>query len=506
MQASPRVVAAPAGSVFRPAFVLMSGRALGFVAAFAIPVVLARALDQSDFGTYKQLFLIFSTLYGVAQLGMAEGLFYFLPAAPRNGGKYVLNAALVLAGAGAVCAAALWSGQASVAHWLNNDALGGYVPLIGLFLLLMLVSTPLEIAMIARKRHLHASGAYAISDLARAALLVVPVLAFGGLQGLMLGAVAFALLRLGAALFYLAREFRGEFTPDAGLLRAQFAYAAPFALYVLIDVAQTNLHLYAVSARFDAATFAVYAVGCLSIPFVDFLTGATANVMMVRMREDLLTGQSEPVLALWRDTTRKLALLLVPLVGGLITLAHELIVGLFTAKYAASVPVFIVSTLTILCSTVPTDAVLRVYAQIRFLMWLSVVKLVLIAVTISSFLAVFGLYGAVLATLTALVVTKAIALVRIRTVMHTRFTRVLPWRALASILALGAAAALPALAVKSALTHANLVFTLATTGSIYAASYAGLLWRCGPLSAAEKRALLDWAQRPLAGVRRSAGW
>ena len=37
------------GSVFKPAFMLMSGRALGFVAAFAIPIVLVRMFDQTDF-------------------------------------------------------------------------------------------------------------------------------------------------------------------------------------------------------------------------------------------------------------------------------------------------------------------------------------------------------------------------------------------------------------------------------------------------------------------------
>ena len=77
----------PVESVFRPAFVLMSGRVLGFAAAFAIPMVLARVFDQSEFGTYKQLFLVYSSLYSVVQLGMAESLFYFLPSNQKQGGS-----------------------------------------------------------------------------------------------------------------------------------------------------------------------------------------------------------------------------------------------------------------------------------------------------------------------------------------------------------------------------------------------------------------------------------
>src|SRR5687768_18513273 len=79
-------------SSFRPVLALMSGRTVGFAAAFLIPVALARILDQAEFGTYKQLFLIAGTLYGMGQLGMAESLFYFLPrAGSRDGSRYVAN-------------------------------------------------------------------------------------------------------------------------------------------------------------------------------------------------------------------------------------------------------------------------------------------------------------------------------------------------------------------------------------------------------------------------------
>src|SRR6266581_4782574 len=71
-------------STLKPTAVLLTGRLAGIVVAFSIPIVLARALDQSAFGTYKQLFLIYATLYGIAQLGMAESLFYFLPADPAR--------------------------------------------------------------------------------------------------------------------------------------------------------------------------------------------------------------------------------------------------------------------------------------------------------------------------------------------------------------------------------------------------------------------------------------
>ena len=56
----------------RPALLLVSGRTVGFAASFAIGIVLARLFDPAAFGTYKQFFLLYATLYGVLQLAWRE--------------------------------------------------------------------------------------------------------------------------------------------------------------------------------------------------------------------------------------------------------------------------------------------------------------------------------------------------------------------------------------------------------------------------------------------------
>ena len=69
--------------IAKPALLLVVGRTIGFAASFIIPVLLVRTFNQAEFGTYKQLFLIYGTLYGLAQLGMAESLYYFVPKRPQ---------------------------------------------------------------------------------------------------------------------------------------------------------------------------------------------------------------------------------------------------------------------------------------------------------------------------------------------------------------------------------------------------------------------------------------
>lgn len=487
-------------STFKPALLLMSGRAIGFVAVFFLPVVLVRIFDQAEFGTYKQIFLIYSTVYGIAQLGMAESLFYFLPVAPKEAGKYVTNSVLVLTVGGLACLGFLALAGSGISQWMSNQQMTGYIPWIGIYLFLMISSAVLEIVMISRKRYFHASSSYAVSDFLRAVFLMVPALLVGRLEWLLLGAVAFASLRFSAALFYLRREFPGELRPDRALLKKQLAYALPFGIAVLVEILQSNFHQYAVSYHFDAATFAIYAVGCLQVPLVEFLFTATGNVMMVRMTEETRDGGKEAMLRIWRDTTRKLALVFFPLVGFLILASRELIVLLFTESYRASVPIFTIWSTAILLGTLQTDGVLRVHAETRFIFLLNAFRLVFIVASINWFLSAFDLLGAVSVTVIAAFIGKVLALVRMKRLMQVGFWQLLPWRALAGIFVVAWAAALPVLILKFVLDIAMLPL-LVTTSFLYTGVYVVLLFGCNVIREEERLALTGWVHKLTAGAK-----
>lgn len=481
------------GSALRPALVLMSGRSAAMLATFLAPLVLVRVFDPAGFGTYKQTFIIYAIVY---QIGVAfsESLFYFLPRSPEKGGHYVANAVFALAGAGLVGLALLWAGATTIAGWFGNPELSRYLPLIGVFLALMLPASSLEMVMIARKRYRAASWSYALTDLTRAAVLTALALAVGRLDWILVGACACAAARLCAALLYFHREFPGALRPQAALYLSQMAYTLPFALAVVVEMLQVNYHNYAVSHRFDVATFAVYAVGCFQIPLLELVASPMANVMMVRMQERIRDGHGSEAVQIWAGTTRALALVFFPLMAVLLVCAPALIVLLFTERYRDSVPIFMIWSLSIGLSALPTDGVLRVYAATRFLLALSATRLLLIAVLIGAFISRWGLRGAVLATILLAVGGKAAGLLRMRRLMGVGLAQLLPWRNLAGIASAAAAAALPAFVLGAALP-APAFAHLALVGIVYAGCYAAILFHFGLLAESEKRALTGWFQR-----------
>ena len=428
---------------FGPEMVLILGRGLGCAAAFLIPVALARAFDPADFGTYKQLFLVFATLYYIAQVGMAECLFYFVPRAAAGGGRYAVNSVLALAAMGVLTCAGLVLFAPRIAAFMGNPALVAGIPWIGVFLLLMLVSSGWEILLMARGRYRSAAFAYAGSDVLRALLLTLPGVLLGSVAAVLWGAIAFAVLRIGATVATLAREFPKGLAPDGDFFRRQLAYTLPFGAAVVVEILQTNLHQYVVSAKVTPAVFAIYAVGCLQIPLIDLVAGPSGNVMMVRMAEKGIGPGG--MLALWHGTIRKLAFVFLPLAAFLMVSAKDLIEALFTSRYAASASIFVAWSATVVLAAFPTDCVLRVHAGTRYLLEVNVARLVVVIASIGPLMKTFGLVGAALATFLGLLVAKGAMLVRIGRLLHAGPVRLLPWGALLSSAAVAAGAALPVL-------------------------------------------------------------
>lgn len=484
------------GALFRPVMVLMSGRLLGFLAAFVIPMVLARVFDPHDFGTYKQLFLIHATLFGFAQLGMAESLYYFLPMAGNKAGAYVLNALIMMGLAGLVCAGFLWWQRDAVAALLNNGELAPYLPAIGIYLILVLLGVVLEIVLTVRQQHIGASISYAGTDLARAALFVIPVLWVAELTWLMAGALGFALLRLGATCLYLLHAGSMILSTNRQHLRQHLAYALPFGLAGMIEVLQINFHLYAVSYHFDAATFAIYAVGCLQVPLTDILMTSTSNVMMINMRQRVLQDDLATAAAIWLDAVRKLSLVLFPLVFLLVLAAPLLIVVLFGENYRASVPVFQVWSASTLLVCLLTDGVLRVFAQNRYLIMQNALRLILVAGLINPFLTGFQLVGAVLVTALAATVVKLLALHRVSSLLHLSWRVLLPWHSLGLTLLLCVIASMPCLLLLNYLSL-NAAASLLIISITFGISYTVLLLSIGPLTTDEKQQLLASLSGPL---------
>ena len=95
--------------LWRSAGPLVFGRAVSAVIGFALPVIIARRLNATQYGTYKQIYLVANLALYCLQFGLAQSLFYFVPrATEEEERRFCIGQTQILLGAIGL-PAAFWS-------------------------------------------------------------------------------------------------------------------------------------------------------------------------------------------------------------------------------------------------------------------------------------------------------------------------------------------------------------------------------------------------------------
>jgi O-antigen/teichoic acid export membrane protein len=430
---------------------------------FGLPLVLTRLLDPAGFGRYKQFFLVAQTAVLVGQTGLTQSLYYFLPRGGDERGVYVTHTLASLAGLGALGGAALYF----LAPLFGAGLAEARLPL-ALYACGMLAAAPLEGALTSEGRIGSAAVAYVLTDGSRAAALTGAALLFGA-RAIFWAAAAVAGLRICALAALVARRVLPTARPDARALRAQLAFALPFAGAAWLYVAQRYFSQYAVSARFDAATFALFTVASFHLPVVDIVFSPITEVMMVRLGRALGRGELGAPLAEWDDAVEKLASLLFPATCAAWLLGATVLPLLFTQKYAAAVPLFMLATVEIPLWILPTDALLRAAGDTRFLFAFSAARIAFTAVCVIGGLHRYGLSGAIGGGILSEALSRAAMLMRGCRFLGARPLAAIDWPALARIGAASVGALPPAWSVR--LVVAPGILRIAASAGLYAVGY-----------------------------------
>lgn len=470
-------VAAERSNFLGKAGPLVIARLISAVLTVSIPLVLARKLDLHEYGTYKQLFLIFQPLFLVLPFGMAQSLYFFVPRNPQLGRAWFGQAMSWLFVMGLVVSGIIFAFEDQIAGLLNNPELLHYKWQLALYTAGLLGSYPLELWFTSRGKTRFSAVSYLVSDTVRALCLVVPVLMGFGLKGAMTASAGFACLRYLACWTVLLRA-EGEKLWDRRLFVTQLLYAAPFGAAMLLSCPQAVAHQYAVSAAVAPAMFAIYAAGVFQLPLVDLFYTPTSEVLMVRIGELEKENRLDLALDAFRDAASKLALLFLPLCAFLFAAAPEFVGAMFGQKFLSAVPIFRVSIWGIALATLPMDGVLRARNNTRHIFWSYFVKTAVTVPLVYFLVKHFGMLGGIWSWLLAELVGKVMLFVRIPYALSApghrrRAVDVIPWKQFGKA-ALSACAAAAAVVVGRALVPAGTMNALPHT----------LLWRLLPLCAA----------------------
>jgi O-antigen/teichoic acid export membrane protein len=299
---------------------------------------LARLLSTSDYGSYRQVFLVFGTLAPMLSLALPQALYYFLPRAPEES-RSILSANLFsLLAMGGVFTLILWGGSGLIAARFHNPGLERLLLFFAPYTLFALPLIALNPCLVSLNRVQLLVPFNLLSRLLMLAGAVLPVLWLATTEAAVIGVVGATAIASVAAVFlmyWVCRE--GPALPRWSQASAQLRYSLPLGAAAILGMLSVNLDKLLVSAMFSPGELAVYANGAMELPVIGVITGSVTAVLLPEFAGLFQRGAHQEALQLWHRAMLKCALILLPIMVFCFVMAPEIIRLLFSAKYGASV-------------------------------------------------------------------------------------------------------------------------------------------------------------------------
>lgn len=459
------------------------GRGVAALTGLATAMILSRLLDEHEYGTYRQVWLVFFTLAPVLELGIPPSVSYFLPQLKRPDLKpYLVQHSTLLLVSGAVMGLGCFGLGDTVGHLFGNPDLGRQLRLFALFPALTLPFNMTENTLVALGHGGKAglvSGGGALLQMA----VIVGALTYGGtLERVFLALSIWALVRWTAAaasLYTLSRHL--PFRWDFGALRTQLLFSLPMAAATMAGVLGRHLDKVVISSYFTPEQYAIYANGSYDIPLINILTLSVTAVLVPSIVRARIGGDTPEVQRLWHGGARRLAWAFFPATVGLFLLAEPFMVLLFSEKYAASAGPFRVLVLILPARIAMHSAFLRALGSTKPILRASLIALGSSLVLALALVRIewLGLLGPAIASVTGAYLAVVYTIVVVNRILGWRWHDYLPWRTLGGMMLVALAAALPALWTMRAMASSSVWLQVLVPGGVYATAYLGLGWATG---------------------------
>lgn len=344
---------------------LLAAKITGFALATVLPLFVVRILTQEQVGVYRQAFLVVTNAVSILPLGFSMSAFYYLSRARADRPAAIINVLLFNFVTGGAAFLLLFFYPQLLGNLFQNTEMTLLAPKIGVVVWLWIFGAFLEIAAIANQESRLSTAFIILAQLTKTALMSGAIFVFGTVEAFIDAAIWQGVLQTLVLLVYLNYRFPRFWTAFRfGFFREQLFYALPFGLSGLLWTLQNDIHNYFVGYRFGEAEFAVYAYGCFQLPLFIILGESVASVLIPRMSQLQAEDKKREIIELAVRATQKLAFFFFPAYVFLFLTAQTFIITLFTQKFEASVPIFLINLTLLPFDALILDAVMRAYKQV----------------------------------------------------------------------------------------------------------------------------------------------
>ena len=417
--------------------ILSSSQALTALVGILSTVILTRLLTKNDFGSYRQAMLVYSFAAPFVILGLDRTLYAFLPGEKeRPRGLLVENLILLTIAGGFLSLFIVLGGDRLLAQRFNNPALASLIILMVLYPLFMLPASSMSACLMSRDKTEELAVFTVLSRLGLFLLVIIPCYFLPKSSTAILGQVASAVLITSVAVYLMFRACPGPtWQPTWNGMKKQLNFAIPLGLSSIIGSTGVMLDQMIVSLRCTPEIFAVYTVGAMEIPLIGIVTGSITSVVMVDYARFYREENLQAIVDLIHKAMIKSAILILPAMIFLFSIAPELIRILFGKNYEWSAVPFRIYLLQLPIRTITFGAILQATRNSKYILISSLLYLAANAIFGWSLISIFGAAGAAIGTVLAeYFVEVPYLIIVLNKILKTKTINLFPWLDMGNIL------------------------------------------------------------------------
>ncbi len=319
---------------------------LGSISSFAFiflsSVLLSRYFNKYDYGIYKQVIYIYSSLLVIFTLGVPKAYTYFLPRVSISQAKDLISKLnYVLIFLGALLSFVLFLGAEMIAKAMNNINLIEPLHYFSLVPFFMLPTMGIE-GVLATYNKTKLLAFYNVSSKFVLLLCVaVPVVFFNGnVNSAIIGFSIASFFSFLVALILKNVPVRKTSKEKTSITYKDiFNYTIPIMGASIWGIIISSSDQFFISRYFGNEVFADFANGSLEIPFVGMIVSATSIVLAPIYSRKVFENNAESkseIFAIWNSVFSKTVKMIYPIVIFFFVFADIIMIILYGNKYHTS--------------------------------------------------------------------------------------------------------------------------------------------------------------------------
>jgi O-antigen/teichoic acid export membrane protein len=416
---------------------LISGKLIGMVLQFSIPIILVRLISKEDYGVYLQFLLIGQFFGKIIAFTLPSSLYYFFPHVKGDKNQLITQTYFLIVVLVLLFIPVYFAFRDQISMFFNLGMFPNLVKLCSLYIVFTAISSMLNQIFVIERKSDYVIRYEVINIAARVILLISSFLIFKTVLAMIWSQIVFYFIRAVLLFIYLNRNYQLIYNFKVwkkNLLLEQIKFTYPLGLANIVNKIGTRIDKFILATFFSSSDFAIYSISQYRVPIVNLIFPSVSNVIIPEITRNRSEGNITEVIRLWHKMIVYLAMITIPVTIFFFVIAQELILLLYTDAYIAAVPLYRIVLLTLFILILRETAILTAFGKTKTIFYVQFIGS--IVGTILGFILIkkYGTIGAATSFTVTFFVQGLLMLYMSKRVLGVNFYDWLPWKKLSVIL------------------------------------------------------------------------